>query len=274
MDRKNTITVVLITFSLIAIMALTAYLTSGISPIKSSATKKRFSAPPGKSMENSLVIVSKKRESTFSNENPESSQDSKVKSIRVASEEKIENEFQNLKKEEKEKTPKSNSDDNQMKLLEEMKKILHAEDSSQQVSTEKLDEILNSTKDIQNKTNILKESIDILLSKGLTDWVEAKLNEIISHSQSNVTTASEANLMLAQVEIFKGNYPKAEQILKQSWESLISSNPKENEELVRLVGLNYARTLMNNRRDEEYRKVAQFIQENFPQTPLSKKMKD
>lgn len=261
MDNKNTITIILITLLLIIIMALAGYLTSGISPIKSSASKKRFSAPPGKSMENSLVIVSKKRENTFSDGGRESAGESKIKTLQLPP--RVEKGNHTFDGDKKENTLRAELTPSGAKFSEEMRKSLLEMDFSQNLPTDKLDQILNSTQNPRERLNVLRDNIEILISKGLTTWVETKLNEIISSSKDNVVIVSESNLLRAQIELSKGELTKAEELLRQTWETISSTNVKENEELVRLIGLNYAQVLMNNRKEEDYQKVVQFIKQNF-----------
>ncbi len=215
-------------------------------------------------MEHSLALVSKIRESTFSEENVPSSTESNVKNIQVSSIGKGDEESQGADQPKESSQPEDTSQQTTVKISEELRNLLQSPDPTQQ--TEKLDEIINSVKDPQYSLKILNNNLDILLSKGLTDWVEAKLNEIITSASNNPITVSEANFMLAQIELTKGNKAKAEELLEKSWKTITSSNPKENEELVRLIGLNYARLLANNNNKEAYNEVVQFVQKNFPKT--------
>lgn len=264
MDKRSTVIVSLIAFSFVIIMALTAYLTTGVSPIKSTATKKRFSAPPGKSPEQSLVLVSKKRENTFSDDFMTSSDESQVKDIQVSQIGKGNTASPNLIQDPKDKPQKEISHQTELEVSEELKKLLQS--SSPNSQTEKLNQVMDSIKNPKDALKILNNNLETLLSKGLNEWVETKLNEIISSSTDDIATLSEANLMLAQVEVAKGNNATAEELLKKSWESLTKSNFKENEELIRLVGLNYARFLLNNKNEEVYKQVIQYIQNNFPKS--------
>ncbi len=264
MDKRSTVIVSLIAFSFVIIMALTAYLTTGISPIKSTATKKRFSAPQGKSPEQSIVLVSKKRENTFSDDVMASSEEPQVKNIQVSQIGEGNSNSTNLNQDAKDKSPKEITHQTQVEVSEELKKLLQSSNLTSQ--TEKLNQVMDSIKNPKDALKILNNNLEILLSKGLNEWVETKLNEIISSSTDDIAMLSEANLMLAQVEAAKGNNTTAEELLKKSWESLTKSNFKENEELIRLVGLNYARFLLINKNEEAYKQVIQYIQNNFPKS--------
>jgi nitrogen fixation/metabolism regulation signal transduction histidine kinase len=96
----------------------------------------------------------------------------------------------------------------------------------------------------QKKLEGLKNNLDLLLSKGLTEWMDKRIEEIISQNEGSNLTKTEAQWLMAQSKNIQGDTINAERYFQEAWQNLTTSTDikdTEREELLRLIGLNYAR---------------------------------
>ncbi len=255
-------------------LVIAAILSLGRSPINKQLTQKRFSAAPGKTREDPLLLVSKKRNDTFTNEDEKSTNEkSKINKVHSSQLGGDNNELFN----DEYYLDDNGEDENQTttEMPDELKQLLQSQQNSQQVPTEeiekKLDDWTNSIQSSEKKLESLKSNLNLLLSKGLTEWVDKKLEEIIHQNEENNVTKAEAQWLMAQSKNIQGDATNAERYFQETWQNLISSTDlkdAEQEELLRLIGLNYTRFLRAQNKNSEAETISKTIAEKLGKTTL------
>lgn len=272
MNKQEIWIVVIVTVLIIITFVGVAFLSSGYSPIKEKSAQKRFSAAPGKTREKPLLLVSKKREDTFgkeeeqkNNENP--AQISKVYSAQLGKEDK-ENGTNVM--EETTEGNKSKREQVEADISKNLEQLLQSIPGNQQNSETNVEESLSKLMDNldsqEKKLEVLKDHLDSLMSKGLTEWVTKKLEEITGQNIENKSVLAETQWLLAQIKNSQGDTATAEQYFQQAWQNLSSSvdvnNPRQ-EETFRLLGLNYVQFLRKQNKNTEAEMITSEVSEKL-----------
>lgn len=280
MNKREVIIVVSVSILIIFTFLLVAFFSSGGgSPIKEKSTQKRFSAAPGKTREKPLLLVSNKRDNTFGDteedKSGETAQIDKVYSSRLGKndEETTGDSPHNDTKDEKTKEGQV-----QVEMSYELKQLFQSEaNNNEQSAKNDIEETLNkwvdSVQSQEQKLEILRDHLDFLISKGLADWVTKKLEEIITQNQENKAVLSETQWLLAEIKSIQGDTATAEQYYQQAWENISTSNnlddPKQ-EDLFRLLGLNYVQFLRKQNKTSEAETVTNAVSEKLKRKTVSK----
>lgn len=272
MNRKEILIVIFITLFIIIVFMVVAFLSSGNSPIKENSTAKRFSAAPGKTRDNPLLLVSKKREDTFGNtdvgkQEKDTDQIDKVYSAQLGKDEE-DNETNSMEAETEES--KSKREQVETDIPKDLEQLLQSITDNQQPLENNLEEHLNKLMDNvssqEKKLEVLKDHLDSLLSKGLTEWVTKKLEEITGQNIEDKGVLSEAQWLLAQIKNSQGDTATAEQYFQQAWQNISSlsdlNNPKQ-EERLRLLGLNYVQFLRKQNKYAEAETITNTVSEKL-----------
>ncbi len=275
MNKREIIIVVSVSILLIFTFLLVAFFSSGGgSPIKEKSTQKRFSAAPGKTRDKPLLLVSNKRDNTFGDSEEEKSgetaQIDKVYSSRLGK-----NDEETTGDSQGEKTKEGQV---QVEMPDELKQLFSSEannneQSAKNVIEETLNKWVDSVQSQEQKLEILRDHLDSLISKGLTDWVTKKLEELTTQNQENKTVLSETQWLLAEIKSIQGDIATAEQYYQQAWENISTLNnlndPKQ-EELFRLLGLNYVQFLRKQNKTAEAETVTNAVSEKLKRKTVSK----
>lgn len=272
--NKKEIGIVIASFViLLAMLTVAGFLSSGKSPIKEGAARKRFSAAPGKTREKPLLLVSKKRQDTFTNEDGKKT-DATAKIEKVYSSQLGGDDIE-LFDDEYKKENGENGNQTATAIPDELKQLLQAQQDSQQAPIaeieKKLDDWMESMQSPQKKLEGLKNNLDLLLSKGLKEWVDKRIDEIISQNEGSNLTKTEAQWLMAQSKNIQGDTINAERYFQEAWQNLTTSTDikdTEREELLRLIGLNYARFLRAQNKNSEAESIAKTIAEKLGKTTL------
>jgi len=272
--NKKEIGIVIASFViLLAMLTVAGFLSSGKSPIKEEAARKRFSAAPGKTREKPLLLVSKKRQDTFTNEDGKKT-DATAKIEKVYSSQLGGDDIE-LFDDEYKKENGENGNQTATVIPDELKQLLQAQQDSQQAPIaeieKKLDDWMESMQSPQKKLEGLKNNLDLLLSKGLKEWVDKRIDEIISQNEGSNLTKTEAQWLMAQSKNIQGDTINAERYFQEAWQNLTTSTDikdTEREELLRLIGLNYARFLRAQNKNSEAESIAKTIAEKLGKTTL------
>lgn len=272
MNKQEIGIVVGVTTLIIVTFLAVAFLSSGSSPIKEKSTQKRFSASPGKTREKPLLLVSKKREDTFGNTDDEKKEEgetahiNKIYSSQLGTDEgeSRPNITEGSFDREETKNKKIETE-----ITENLKQLLESEVNNQQIPEEaieeKLDKWMDSVQSQEKKLEILKSHFESLISKGLTEWVEERLKEITEQEQDK-TVLSETQWLLAELKSIQGDVATAEQYYQQAWQNISSAkdlNDPKQEEILRLLGLNYVQFLRKQNKKTEAEAITSTVTEKL-----------
>ncbi len=280
MDKREIVIIVSVSILIIFTFLVVAFFSSGGgSPIKEKSTHKRFSAAPGKTRDKPLLLVSKKREDTFGNtdeeEMGEKAQIDKVYTSQLGenSEEVKGDSSNNDNRGEETKEGQIQAD-----ISDELKQLLQSEaNNSEQMPQNNMEETLNkwvdSIQSPEQKLEILRDHLNSLISKGLTDWVTKRLEEISTQNQENKTVLTETQWLLAEIKSLQGDTTTAGQYYQQAWQNISTSsdlNDPKQEEIFRLLGLNYVQFLRKQNKTAEAEAVISTVSEKLKRKTLSK----
>ncbi len=271
MNRREILIIVLVTILIIVTFALVALFSSGSSPIKEKSTQKRFSAAPGKTREQPLLLVSKKREDTFGAEEKkgqETAQINKVYSAELGKEGRKNNDKEKMESNTEENREERKSVE--AEIPDSLRQLLQSPNDMTQKPKEEIEENLNnwinSVQSQEKKLEVLKNNLDLLITKGLTDWLEKRLEEIINQGSESKMVLSESQWLLGQVKIVQGDTAKAEEYIRQAWQNISDTqdvNDLKQEELMRLIGLNYVQILREQNKGAEAENVIKIVSEKL-----------
>lgn len=258
--HKRETWIILSVLVFIVLLSTTAYFFSGGNPIKESSAKKRLTAPPGKTRENPMLLVSSKREDTFKEsgemKKTEENEPSPVKNVYSA------------KLDAGPLSPTSSSK-KEKQLSTELQQFLGNSDLStmdQANLKSKLEEIVSPDLPPSTRVNILRNNLDLLMSKGLSSWVNAKLEEILHTEGVDPNTTVQSHWLLSLTQKSEGKMDSAEQHFQTAWNSLLQmyepSNP-QHQELLRLIGLNYTQFLRAQNRVEQAEEIRRIVEEKI-----------
>ncbi|GEM_PF-2307989 len=278
MNKQEIWIVAITTVLIITTFAAVAFLSSGYSPIKEKSTQKRFSAAPGKTREKPLLLVSKKREDTFGNTDEEEQKGDTAEINKIYSAQLGKDDDKNgtnavegaIEGSESEKKPV------EADISKDLEQLLQSIPGNQQTPESNVEEPLNKLMDNlssqEKKLEVLKNHLDSLMSKGLTEWVTKKLEEITGQNTENKSVLSEAQWLLAQIKNTQGDTATAEQYFQQAWQNISSSSdlsdPKQ-EELFRLLGLNYVQFLRKQNKNTEAETISNTVSEKLKNKTVS-----
>ncbi len=273
MNQREIWIVVSVTLLIIITFVAVAFFASNSSPIKEKSTHKRFSAAAGKTREKPLLLVSKKREDTFDNkeEKKEKTEPPSISKIYSSQLGNNEGEDKNIslegRSEEKEETNKETVD---IDISDDLKQLLQTSPDNQQISQENIQETLNNWMDSvssqEKKIEVLRNHLEVLILKGLSEWVTGKMEEIIGQTKEDKVVLSEAQWLLGQIKSIQGDMIIAEQCFQQAWQNITSSadlNDPKKEELFRLLGLDYVQLLRKQNKNEEAETVINSVSEKL-----------
>lgn len=279
MNKQEIWIIVTVTVLIIITFVTVAFFSSGYSPIKEKSAQKRFSAAPGKTREKPLLLVSKKREDTFGNTD-EGKQGEDIANINKIYSAQLGKDDEEGKTNTMEGTTEGNELEKKQveaDVSKDLEQLLQSIPNNQQTSEGNVEEPLNKLMDNlssqEKKLEVLKDHLDSLMSKGLTEWVTKKLEEITGQNIENKSVLSEAQWLLAQIKNSQGDTATAEQYFQQAWQNISSSpdlsDPKQ-EELLRLLGLNYVQFLRKQNKNTEAETITNTVSEKLKNKVITK----
>ncbi|MGC9054351.1 MAG: hypothetical protein ACP5KS_10750, partial [Candidatus Hydrogenedens sp.] len=155
-------------------------------------------------------------------------------------------------------------------IPKDLERLLQSIPDNQQTPENNVEEPLNKLIDNlssqEKKLEVLKDHLESLISKGLTDWATKKLEEITEQNTADKGVLSETQWLLAQIKNSQGDMASAEQYFQQAWQN-ISSLPDLNdpklEERLRLLGLSYVQFLRKQNKNEEVEMITKTVSEKL-----------